>query len=158
MSVYSELLDSVVKGKRFKVDLIEKSLWIDRKQIIRKGEIICGKDIGKELINKWDLYSNFGGSSLDHNPWDWINVLYSEYKHSAPEKHSDNSSYFKALSVDDLSDADLAYGHNRKYSQAMLEGYILFGSLVGWIKWEHGNHWFYQGEDKDLVVLKNWIE
>ena len=35
MSIYEDLLNAVDKGKKFKVDLINKSLWINKKQIRR---------------------------------------------------------------------------------------------------------------------------
>lgn len=159
MSIYTDLLDAVDNGKKFKVDLINKSLWINKKQIIKEGEIVNERDKSKELIEKWDLALNFASMSLDENPWSCIEILYKEYKHSIPSENSNKKSYFKALLVDELTDADLAYGYNRNYSQAMLEGYILLGSLKGWIKWEYGDHWFWKSdEDENLVIIRNWIE
>ena len=157
-SIYTELLDAVDNGKKFKIDLVNKSLWINRKQIIKEGEIVHDEDKSKDLINEWDLALHFAGSLLNENPWSWIEFLYNEYKHSAPSKHSNNRSYFKALPVEELSDADLAYGYSREFAQCMLEGYILLGSIVGWIQWDNNNHWFWQGEDKELIILREWIK
>lgn len=157
MSIYGELLDSVEKGRKFKVDLVNKSLWINRKQIIEKGEIIHDEYKGKDLIKRWDLALNYANSPLDEDPWNWIEVLYCEYKHSAPSKHS-NISYFKALPVEELTDADLAYGYDRDFAQCMLEGYILLASLKGWIQWQNDNHWFWQStSDSECIVLKEWV-
>lgn len=159
MSIYKDLLDAVDNGKKFKVDLVNKSLWIDRKQIIKKGEIVHDEDKSKDLIKEWDLALHFKCMPLNENPWDIIEVLYKEFKHSAPSKHSNNRGYFKALSLEDLSDADLAYGYDREFAQAMLEGYILLASIIGWIKWENESHWFWQSDsDRELVVLKEWIK
>lgn len=159
MSIYKELLDAVDNGKKFKVDLVNKSLWINRKQIIKEGEIVHDEDKSKDLINEWDLALHFAGSLLNENPWSWIEFLYKEYKHSAPSKNSNKKSYFKALPVEELTDANLAYGYDRDYVQCMLEGYILLGSIVGWISWNNDNHWFYQSEsDKELIILKEWIK
>lgn len=163
MSIYSELLDAVDNGKKFKVDLIEKSLWIIngkyRKQIIKEGEIVNEQDKGKELIKTWDLALNYGSMPLDENPWNVIEILYNDFRHSAPRENSNKKTYFKALPVEELTDADLACGYDRDFAQAMLEGYILLVSLAGWIQWEYGNHWFWQSEkNKDLVVLKSFIE
>lgn len=157
MSIYTELLDAVDNGKKFKVDLVNKSLWIDRKQIIEKGEIVHDEYKSKDLINECDLFLHFAGSPLNEGTWSWIEFLYNEYKYSAPSKNSNKKSYFKALPVEELSDSDLAYGSDRDYSQAMLEGYILLGSIVGWIQWKNDNYWFWQGDDKELIVLKEWI-
>lgn len=158
-SIYNELLDAVEKGRKFKVDLVNKSLWIDRKQIIEKGEIIHDEYKGKDLIGIWDLALNYANSPLDEDPWNWVEVLHCEYKHSAPSKHSNSKSYFKALPFDELTDADLAYGYDRDFAQAMLEGYILLSSLIGWLTWNNDNHWFCQSNsDKELIVLKEWVK
>ena len=157
MSIYKELLDAVDNGKKFKVDLVNKSLWINKRQIIKKGEIVDDEDKRKEFIKKWDLALHFEAMPLNEDVWNMIEVLYCDYKHSAPSKHS-NRSYFKALPVEELTDADLAYGYDREFAQCMLEGYILLASLKGWIQWENDKHWFWQSEsDKDLIILKEWI-
>ena len=158
MSIYTDLLYAVNNGKKFKVDLVNKSLWIDKKQIVKEGEIVHEQDKSKDLIKEWDLEDWGMEIEIDKNPWKLIEFLYHNFKHSAPKEYSNKRSYFKALSVDELTDGDLAYGYDRNFSQAMLESYILLGSLVGWIQWEYGNHWFWQGTDKDLVVLKSFIE
>lgn len=158
MSIYKDLLDAVSNGKKFKVDLINKSLWIDRKQIIKEGVIVRERDVGKNLINNNDLKELLKDMNLDTNPWDCIDVLYNEFRHSCPKEKSMKKSYFKAPSLDELTDADLAYGYDLDLCQAMLEGYILLGVLIGWIKWDFGNHWFYQGKNESLVIIRNWIE
>lgn len=158
MSIYTDLITAVEEGKRFKVDLIDKSLWIDRRQIIKEGEIVHEQDKSKDLIEHWDL-EDFGLEiELDVEPWKFVKFLYGRYKHSVPKENSNKRSYFKALSLDELTDNELAYNIDRNLGQAMLEGYILLASLQGWLKWEYGNHWFWQGTDKDLVILRNCIE
>ena len=154
MSIYKELLEAVNNGAKFKVDLINKSLWIDKKQYIREGEIIYGSYY---FIKEDDLCPYGWVDKLNEDPWNWIESLYYEYKHSVPSEHSNKKSYFKALPVDELTDSELAYNKARDFTQAILEGYILLGSLVGWIEWEYGDYWFYQGTDKDLVILKSYI-
>ena len=158
MSIYKDLLDAVDNGKRFKVDLVEKSLWIDKRQIIKKGEIVNEQDKIKGLIKEWDLALHFRAMKLTENPWDVIETLYKEYKHSAPDKHSNKKSYFKALPVDELTDEDLAYGYDRNFAQAMLEGYILLANLKGWLTWEYECYWFWQSSsDLECIVLNEWV-
>lgn len=159
MSIYYDLIEAVDKGKKFKVDLINKSLWINKKQIIKEGEIVHEQDHGKELIEPNDLNCMGWVSTLDEYPWDWIEFLYDEYKHSVPRENSNKRSYFKALSVDELTDEELAFNIDRDFGQAMLEGYILLASLKGWLKWELETHWFWQSDkDDNLVIIRNWIE
>jgi hypothetical protein len=77
-----------------------------------------------------------------------------------PSKTWRDSGYFKAINSEQLSLSQMAFGVDRHVAQAMLEGYILLGSLAGWIKWnESEDRWFWQYEDnKNLVVLREWIE
>ena len=158
MSIYKDLIDAVDNGKKFKVDLINKSLWIDKQQIIKEGEIVHEQDKSKDLISPRDVVLG-GMKPLNENTWNWIEFLYKEFKHSSPSENSNKRSYFKALSVDELTDEELAYNIDRDLGQCLIEGYILLGSLQGWIQWEFGSHWFWQSEtDNDLVILKNWIE
>ena len=158
MSIYKELLDTVSNGKKFKVDLKEKSLWINKKEIIKKGEIVDEQNKSKDLIESEDLLDYGWTDKLNDNPWLCIKCLYQKYKYSAPKENSNKKSYFKALSVDELTDAELASGFDRDLSDAMLSGYILLSSLKGWLCWEYGEHWFWQAIDKDLVVLREWVE
>ena len=158
MSIYEDLINAVDKGTKFKVDLINKSLWINKKQIIKEGVIVNEQDKSKELIEKWDL-EDFGFEyEIDKNPWKLIEFLYDKFKHSVPKENSNKKSYFKALSVDELTDEELAYNFDRDFMQSVLEGYILLSSLQGWLHWEFGSCWFWQGNDAELIIIKNWIE
>ena len=141
MSIYSELLERVERGAKYKIDLVQKTLKIDGKDVVLEGN----------LIDETDVYCYL-------NPWEILEMLYTQYKRSVPsEKHNGNRSYFKALSVEDLTDNEIAFNASRNFCQAQLEGYVLLGSLKGWLKFENESHWFWQGNDKQLVVLKEWI-
>lgn len=157
MSVYTDLMNAVNHGKRFKVDLANKSLWIDKKQIIEKGVVLNN---AKTLIEPNDFVLLGCDELLNINPWQWIERLYTMYRYSVPSE-DDNycRSYFCALPVEQLTDTELAYNCKRIVGQSALEGYILLATLQGWLRWEFGEHWFWQSaENKDLVVLRNWIE
>lgn len=89
-----------------------------------------------------------------------IEDLYHEYKYSLPSEYSDGKrkSYFKALQANDMTDEELCSGKPREQARVELEGFILACLRNGSLHWtnEMGS-WFWQGRDKDLVVLKNWI-
>lgn len=154
MSIYKELLEAVDNGAKFKVDLINKSLWINKKQYIREGENIYGSYY---FIEPYDLSLQFSFTT-DENPWKVVEILYKEFKHSVPSKHMEKS-YFKALPAEELTDRELAVNYDRHFANAMLTGYILLASLQGWLTWENENNWFWQSqEDPDLVILRNWIK
>ena len=160
MSVYKKLIESVENGNRFKIDLVNKNLWINKRQIIMEGSVVYEKYLNEPLIESDDLADYFEYNPiLNEHCWGVANYLYSNYKHSSPKQTTlGNKPYFKALDIEDLYDYDLAYGLDRNIAQFILESYILFASLNEWLKLENEKHWFYQSQDdRQFVVLKEWI-
>ena len=140
MSIYRDLLEKVERGAKFNINLVEKTLKIDGKEIVLEGNLIDETDVGS-------------GS-----PFDILETLYLSFKRSVPsESHNGNRPYFKCVSVEDLTDDEIAFNEPRSRAQFELECYVLFASVLGWLKMENENHWFWQGTDKELVVLKEWI-
>ena len=91
-----------------------------------------------------------------------VEELYRRYKHSIPSERSESTlrRYFMALPERELSDDDMLYGERRDKSQIELELFILC-QLLGGFKWnpEKFGRWFWQSqEDKDLVILRQWVE
>ena len=159
MSIYKDIINEVQNGKRFKIDLNKKDLWVGRKQIIKEGVIIDDENVN-DLICPNDLEDILEYSPiLNEYSWNVAEMLYEKYKHSSPTKTSlGNKPYFKALDVEDLYDYDLAYGLDRNVAQCILELYILLAPMVNWLVWQNENHWFYQSTDqKEFVVLRDWI-
>lgn len=142
MSIYRDLLERVDRGAKFNINLVEKTLKIDGKEIVLEGE----------LINKDDLIRI--GITPSH-PIENIEQLYAIYKRSVPSAHHNgNKPYFKAMSVEDLTDDEIAFNWNRSCAQAALEGYVLLGGLI----WGNDEHWFWQSSnDKELIILREWI-
>ena len=65
-----------------------------------------------------------------------------------------------ALPERNLSDDDMLFGEGRDKAQIELELYILC-QIINGLKWnpERMGRWFWQSKvDKDLVILKSWIE
>ena len=92
-----------------------------------------------------------------------IEFLYHNYKYSLPSERSDSKrkKYFKALSVDELTDEQMATGERREIAQSKLEGFILCMILSDKFTWDEDKvgKWFYQStNDPDLVILRSWIE
>ena len=141
MSVYRELLERVSMGAKFKINLVEKTLKIDGKEIVLEVNLIDETDV-----------------NLSVDAWETLEMLYGQYKRSIPsERHLGNKPYFKGVSVEELTDNELAFNASRNYCQAQLEGYVLLGSLSGLLEWKNDKHWFWQGYDKDLICLKEWV-
>ena len=146
MSVYAELLHAAQCGRKYRINLKEKTLKIDNHEI----------NLENDLIEPSDLYE-LGLEETD--PWKILEELYFRYKKSVPSAHyNGNKPYFHADNAEDLTDDEIAFNESRETCQAVLEGYVLLAGLNGTLVWQIDNHWFWQSElYKECVVLKEWI-
>lgn len=146
-TIYSKSVRSVEEGANFKVDFCSRSLKIDGKTLIEEGRYEGELGIAPDSEEKFFIH---------------VEELYRCYKHSVPSERSESRSrrYFKALPERELSDEDMLYGQRRDRAQIELELYVLCQILSG-LKWnpETMGRWFWQSkEDKDLVILRQWVE
>lgn len=141
MSLYSELLDRVSRGARYRINLVDKILKIDGREIVLEGNLIDENDVG------------------NGNPWEILETLFLSYKRSIPSAHHNgNKPFFKADSVEDLTDDEIAFNEPRNLAQFALEVYVLFASVLGWLRMENEKHWFWQSKVfPECVVLREWI-
>lgn len=151
MTIYEELVQRVSDGETFLIDFDKRTMKIGKRKIINNGEY----DVTRKLIvnNNYDLDVIL----------EMIELLYHDYKCSLPSERSDSKRkcYFKALSVDELTDAEMATGERREVAMARLEGFILCMVLEGQLVWNEAamGKWFYQSKkNPDLVILRSWIE
>ena len=155
MSIYLELIERVDNGETFCVDFEKRTMKVGKDYLIKNGEY----DTSRELFNKFydEPYSV-------HVVLHQIRELYRNYKYSLPSERSDNKRrrYFKALSVDELTDEQLMRADKRETTQAALEGFVLCSIIAGHLIWDEevmGGKWFYQRpSDPDLIILRSWIE
>jgi hypothetical protein len=145
--IYQSAIQAVEDGSNFKVDFQSRSLKIDGKHIIKDGKY--EDDLGASSSNEDAFFTT-------------VEELYSRYKHSVPSERSESKSrqYFTALPERDLSDEAMLYGERRDKAQIELELYILCQIILG-LKWNEGKmgRWFWQSKnDKDLVILRDWVE
>ena len=151
MTIYEEFIKRVRDGETFNVNFNKRSLKVGKTFLIKDG---C-YDKEREL---------FEGSDLTmYDILDLIEMRYNTYKYSLPSERSDSKrkGYFKALSVDQLTDAQMATGEMREVARAHLEGFIICMVVAGRFVWDEDKlgKWFYQSKnDPDLVLLKSWIE
>ena len=145
-NIFTESIEKVSQGSRFHISFQKRNLKIDGRFIIKEGE--------------------FEGK-LDFRPTsDYlaeITHLFSRYLHSIPSERSENKKrkYFYALPEYKLSDDDMLYGESREVAQFKLELYILMLILTNSFQWDEvaKGKWFWQSpEEKDLIILKEWIE
>lgn len=147
-NIFQETIQAVRNGAKFKVDFRNRNLKLNGKYIIKDGKF--EGELGIELSSNTDEFLS------------QIDELYYRYKHSIPSERSESKShrYFVTLPERSLSDEDMLYGERRDKTQIELELYILCQILNGF-KWnpEEMGKWFWQSkEDKDLVILRNWLE
>ena len=147
MSIFIDLLEAVNCGKKVHINLVDKTVKINGKEINLDG---------KELIDVTDM--EYVRCNLT-KPWDILEELYANYKRSVPSATTKtNKPYFKADSVEDLTDDEIAFNESRDLAQIILESFVLLSSLSGWLTWQNDNHWFWQSDKyPDCVVIKEWI-
>ncbi|MGN0043701.1 hypothetical protein [Alistipes indistinctus] len=146
-NIYQEAVEAVEEGAKFMIDFPSRSLKVGGKQIIQNGK--CEGELGVEPCSEAEFLSR-------------VEELYHAYKHSIPSERSESRSkrYFRALPERELSDEAMLYGLRRDRAQAELELYVLCQILSG-LKWnpETMGRWFWQSkQDKDLVILRQWVE
>lgn len=142
MNIYDKLIEHVSQGGKFNVNLKTKTLKIGKKYYVKDGEVMCNDDI----------------MEINNDAWEYMYELYDNFKHSIPSSHYRDNSYFRALKYEDLSTNDMILGDDRNVAQAKLEGFILFATLNGSLKWKWADKWFWQSElDKEFVMLKEWF-
>lgn len=146
-SIYQSAILAVENGAKFQVNFQTRSLKLDGKYLIRDGKY--DGELGIETCDETEC--------LQH-----IEDLYQRYKHSVPSERSESKSkqYFLSLPECDLDDKSMMYGERREKAQIELELYVLC-QIINGFQWnpETMGNWFWQSRvDKDLVILRNWVE
>lgn len=141
---YEEIIKEVENGAKFTVNFEKRTCRVNGKDVTPQWKKLPERMITNAAI----LYS--------------VENLYQAYKHSVPSERSESHrrSYFKALPEKSLSDEDMLYGERREVARCKLELHILRHLLWGQLVWEEEwGSWFWQSpKDKDLVLLRSWIE
>lgn len=153
MTIYEELIKRVAEGEPFYINFKNKALKIGKDFIIADGVYDTSREVIHDIQCCTDMKCLLA----------FIDGLYRQYKYSLPSERSDGKrrQYFKALSVDKLTDKQMAIGMNREIARAQLEGFILCMIVNGTFAWNEDEmgKWFYQSNrDPDLVILRSWIE
>ena len=145
-NIFQETLTAVREGARFRINFSEKSLQVGRKYVIKNGEF--EGDLGYESLSREDFL-------------DEVERLYFIYKNSIPSERSQGKQrlYFNALPEHKLDDDSMLYGERRELAQAELELTVLCQIILGF-QWDATSmgSWFWQGQDKDLIMLRQWFE
>lgn len=153
MSEYTDLWNAAVieslKGKRVCVDLVNKNLTVGD-----RGWIVLGK-VTKSAPVKKLVGDKVKGDISD------MEKLYESYKYSYPSEDETKrkKNYFKALTVDEMTEEEIIYGVERKTARVTLETGVLLNVLTGNLTWNKSwGSWYYQGKDKDFILLRKWVD
>ena len=150
--IMEELIERVDNGEKFHIDFVKRNMKVGKTYLIQDGDY----DNSKYILSKSNVPASMNTILT------MVEDLYDTYKYSTPSERSENKrrKYFKALSIEELTDEQLVNGEPREVAQCMLEGYILCHIIDGSLCWneELMGKWFYQGNDPDLIILKKWIE
>lgn len=143
------------KTDEIRFDLPGKSIWSSRLPIVVDGTIVTPQI----TTNDGSIYQLNGLISFDGNPYAEIERLYAQYKRSVPNRHERlNRGYFKALSSDALTMAELIENQPRVEARYALEGFIVLASAAGLIPWTNPRHFFWQSTtDPDCIIYRDWI-
>lgn len=155
MTIYEELVKRVDDGEAFNIDFETRTMKVGKQILVNNGEYLNKR----KLINLDELIlSEVNTESILRR----IENLYKIYKFSLPSERSDSKrkKYFKALSIEEITDEELMIAEKRETAQAKLEGLILCAIIEGKFTWSEGmGSWFWQSKnDSDLVILRNWVE
>ena len=148
MTLYEALIDLAHNGyQKIHIDLVNKTIKVGKQIVLENSELKQHKiKVGDVLYEFEDLIVN----KLD------IDELYSQYKYSVPSE-KDMRGYFKALGSNELSDAQLVLGMHRYEARIRLEAYLALAAITGIEVWPNEKHWYWQGNDKDFVILKQYM-
>ena len=145
MTCYDILVQIAQNGTdKIHIDLCNKTLKVGKQKIIENGQVVKNKIFNNEFAELID--GNFD-----------INDLYAQYKVSVPSERDCGKHYFKALSSNEMTDAQMVLGMPRFEARIRLEAYVLLASIAGKLKWHNPNHWYWVGKDKDFIILKKYI-
>ena len=147
MTIYEELIKRVRGGENYDINLVTKSMKIGKQNVVNKGVVASQRELCYKV----------------QNPIEELERLYQQYKYSCPSEKSQSkkNTYFKALSMEELDDVFLITGEDREVARAALEGFVLCMIILGELQWSNLQEkgWFWQSpNDKDLVLLKQWME
>ena len=143
------------KTDEIRFDLPGKSIWSSHLPIVVDGTIVTPQI----ALNDGSIYQLNGLISFGGNPYAEIERLYAQYKRSVPNRHERlNRGYFKVLSSDALTMAELIENQPRVEARYALEGFIVLASAAGLIPWTNPRHFFWQSTtDPDCIIYRDWI-
>lgn len=123
-----------MQKEKVNVSLLKKNIYIGNKAIMKNGTLTDGYE-------------------ADSKSWEEIEELYESFKRSVPDKKR-RFELFRGVDLDELSVQEKLFNIDRKDARHLLEAALLVSREH--LDFGDGNY-FYQGNDKDFVVLKKWM-
>lgn len=139
-SVYGLLIETAKNRGSWSINLKKRNLKIGGKYYIKEGEAKTKLPI----INGDEL-------EIEGNIYEILEMLYENYKNSYPDKKERRKEWFKREKIDEEDKIKYLKNESQELAQAKLEGLVMLSKEI------EIENWFYQGKDKDFIILKNWI-
>ena len=148
MTLYEALVDLAHNGyNKIHIDLANKTIKVGKQIVLENSELKQHKIKVGNVLYEFDELIDYKQD---------IDDLYKQYKYSVPSE-KDMRGYFKALGSNELSDAQLVLGMHRYEARIRLEAYLALAAITGIEVWPNEKHWYWQGNDKDFVILKQYM-
>lgn len=156
MLVYDWMAQVIASGEAYQVqiDLREKSLRYQEIPILIDGELVSGNAPSPH----GEPTPLTGLIDFTGDPYAEIERLYAQFKRSVPRKGDRlDRGNFKSLSSDSLTYAELEENMPRQQALLLLEGFILLAVAAGILTWNNPKHFFWMGNDPDLIIYRGWV-
>lgn len=134
MDTWERVNDAVMQKEKVSVSLLKKNIYIGRETVMKDGVLA-------------------DGYKADSKTWSEIEQLYKSFKRSVPDKKR-RCELFKGVDLEELSVQERLFNIDRRDARNLLEAALLVSKE--YLDFGDGNY-FYQGSDKDFVVLKKWM-
>lgn len=149
MNCYEAIVKIAQNGHdKIYINLCNKTIKVGKQAVIENGQ-----------VRQYKIITDGGTYEFENLIEQELNLdeLYAQYKTSLPSERDSGRHYFKALSVNELTDAQMVQGMHRFEARVRLEAYVLLASMCGLLTWPDESKWFWQGVDNDFIILKSYI-
>lgn len=158
MNVYDWLtaISNTTEAQHVQIDLSGKTLFYNGRPFVADGEIVPPIAF---MPNSPQFTARLEGLiAFADDPYAEIERLYAQFKRSVPSKHDRlDKGNFKACSGDQLSYQELETNMPRQEARLRLEGFVLLTASEGLLRWKNPAHFYWQGNDPDLILYREWI-
>lgn len=150
-NIYKETLTRIESfGHQFKINLEERTLTVNKKDIIKNGSFSDDHKLGIDIPDNVS-------EMLEEMSRRFLMFQYSKIGAKTSRKMY---KYFQPLSADKLSEEDVLFAEDRTIAQFKLEYYVLAAIITGKLTPESlnmGDKFFWKDWRTAMRIKKDWI-